>query len=271
MTADAQRQVAHPDDPAILAAAEAAVQRAGAAVTRGFPPPHLPTTRDEVFAALAAGDARSLASLQDDLVRARRASWADEAGTGPLPAGEHWVADAVEGNINQVHGMADWCVSATLVRDGVPVLAAVHVPSLAVTYTARRGGGAFRDGAAIHASKKTNLDAALVGTGQALPGEDATTRRRLGAAITAMLERALVVHMSVPATLQLINVADGRRDAFWQPSRVRSGLVAGALLVAEAGGVVTDTRGRPWTLASDDFLAAAPGIHAASVAILSTL
>ncbi len=54
-------------------------------------------------------------------------------------------------------------------------------------------------------------------------------------------------------------------EAFWQYSQVRTGLLAGALLVSEAGGVVTDTRGKPWTLASSHLLAAAGGVHAAMV------
>ena len=60
-------------------------------------------------------------------------------------------------------------------------------------------------------------------------------------------------------------------DAFWQFSDVRSGLVAGALLVAEAGGTVTDLAGEPWSTASGDFLAAAPGIHAAALKVLAPI
>jgi myo-inositol-1(or 4)-monophosphatase len=74
--------------------------------------------------------------------------------------------------------------------------------------------------------------------------------------------------MTVPATFELGLVAAGHIDAFWQHSDVRSGLAAGALLVSEAGGLVTDTRGRPWTLASADFLACAPGVHREAVAVL---
>jgi myo-inositol-1(or 4)-monophosphatase len=91
----------------------------------------------------------------------------------------------------------------------------------------------------------------------------------MGATVTAMLINALVVRVSVPATLQLVHVASGRMDAFWQFSDVRSGLLPGALLVAEAGGTVTDTRGEPWTLAGGDFLACAPGLHAQAVGVLS--
>ncbi|MEK8174029.1 hypothetical protein NKH77_48965 [Streptomyces sp. M19] len=95
---------------------------------------------------------------------------------------------------------------------------------------------AFLNGARLRPSVKTDLAAALVGTGQAKPGEDAETHRRVGRSVTAMLDSALVTRVSVPATLQLVQVAAGRMDLFWQYSDVRSGLLAGALLVAEAGG-----------------------------------
>lgn len=186
------------------------------------------------------------------------------------------MTDPVEGNVHHIHGMPDWGVTATLVRDNVTVLTAVYLPlagggTSGTLYTAVRGGGAFQDGARLRPSVKPALDGALVGTGQARPGEDSATFQRIGRSVTAMLNSALVVRVSVPATLQLVEVAAGRMDAFWQFSRVRSGLLAGALLVAEAGGRVTDTRGRPWTPSSDDFLAAAPALHAAAVDVLSAV
>src|SRR5205814_198830 len=137
-------------------------------------------------------------------------------------------------------------------------------------YTAVRGSGAaYVNGVPMRPSTKTELKAAIVTTGQARPGETAATDRRLGESVTAMLHAALVVRMTVPATFQLGLVAAGQIDGFWQYSDVRSGLAAGALLVGEAGGRVTDTRGRPWTLASEDFLAAAPGVHAEAVRALA--
>ncbi len=193
------------------------------------------------------------------------AGWAeDELESGALPSGDWWITDPVEGNINHIHGLTDWCVTATLVRDNVPVLTVIYLPLSNHLYTATLGGGAFLDGARLRTSSKTHLNAALVGTGQAKPGEDSETHRRIGESVTAMLGAALVVRVSVPATLQLIHVADGRLDVFWQFSQVRSGLVAGALLVAEAGGKVTDIRGRPWSLTSETFLATAPALSAAA-------
>ncbi|WNG37735.1 3'(2'),5'-bisphosphate nucleotidase CysQ [Archangium minus] len=261
------------EDEALLPAVVTAVQAAGRHLKNRFSFDSRLGNREEIVAALHANDVESSGLLREGLRQARPgAGWLeDELAVGPLPPGEWWVTDPVEGNINHIHGMDDWCVTATLVRDNTPVLTVVYLPMTGDTYTALRGGGAHLNGVRLHASAKTQLDAALVGTGQAMPGESRETHRRIGESVTAMLEGALVLRVSVPATLQLIQVAAGRMDIFWQYSQVLSGLLAGALLVEEAGGRVTDTHGRPWSLASGDFLAAAANLHAASVEVLSRI
>ncbi|MEU3370621.1 inositol monophosphatase family protein [Streptomyces sp. NPDC006660] len=228
---------------------------------------------DGIVDEIHANDRAVLDVLREPLLRARQGSlWSeDELAGGALPPGEWWVVDPAEGNINHVHGMDDWAVTATLVRDNQPVLTVVHLPLTGDTYTALAGGGARLNDRPLTVSAKTDLGAALTGTGQAKPGEDEHTFRRIGDSVTAMLVNGLVVRVSVPATMQLIHVAAGRTDAFWQFSDVRSGLVAGALLVAEAGGTVTDLAGEPWSTASGDFLAAAPGIHAAALKVLAPI
>lgn len=261
------------NDEALLPAVVEAVQAAGRHMKKLFSTAARQGSGEEILTALQDNDTQSLSVLREALLRARPgAGWVeDEVEEGELPPGEWWITDPVEGNINHIHGMADWCVTATLVRDNVPVLTVVDLPMTGNLYTAVRGGGAYLDGVRLHTSTKTQLGAALVGTGQAKPGEDRETHRRMGQSVTAMLEGALVLRVSVPATLQLIQVAAGRMDVFWQYSQVRSGLLAGALLVQEAGGKITDTHGRPWGLTSGDFLASTSSLHAAAVDVLSTV
>ncbi|MET8472412.1 inositol monophosphatase [Streptomyces sp. NPDC006422] len=231
------------------------------------------TSLAEIVREIHANDDAVLAVMREPLLKARPGSrWMeDELAGGALPPGEWWVVDPAEGNINHVHGMPDWAVTATLVRDNRPVLTVVHLPLTGDTYTATAGGGAHLNGDPLTVSAKDDLGAALIGTGQARPGESTDTFRRIGASVTAMLTSGLVVRVSVPATLQLIHVAAGRTDAFWQFSDVPSGLAAGALLVIEAGGTVTDLDGKPWTVGARDFLAAAPGIHTAALDVLSSV
>ncbi|MFF0142261.1 inositol monophosphatase family protein [Streptomyces sp. NPDC005227] len=228
-------------------------------------------TRDELMRALAANDDAALDVLRPRLERLRpEARWVEEELVGgALPSGEWWVVDPAEGNVNHLNGLPEWGVTATLVRDNQPVLTAVHLPLTGETYTALAGGGAYLDGRPLHVSETTDLGLSLVATSQARPDEDEAITRRIGSSITAMLIDALVVRTSVPATLHLLNVAAGRIDAFWQFAGARADLLPGALLVAEAGGRISDAEGRPWTPASESLLAAAPGVHSTAVATLS--
>ena len=273
MTATDRTTDTRTTDQHLLVGMERAVRDAGARLRDRFDPTARPGDAAGIWSALAANDRVSLAVLQPALAALRpTARWVDdELESAPPPDGEHWIVDPVEGNINHIHGLPDWCVSATLVRDGNAVLTAVAFPVSGRVYTARAGGGAFVDGGTLSASTKSDLAAGFVGTAQASPGEPAETLTRISASIDVMLRRALLVRLAVPATVGLVTVAEGSTDVFWQHSPVISGLAAGTLLVQEAGGVVTDTAGAPWRPGSSDVVAAAPALHADALDALASV
>ncbi|MFE3635527.1 inositol monophosphatase family protein [Streptomyces sp. NPDC059168] len=258
-------------DADLLHETAVAVRAAGAALRERFGEVVRYETREELMRALAANDDTALDILRPRLTRLRPdAGWVeDELDGGALPPGEWWVVDPVEGNVNHLHALPEWAVTATLVRENQPVLTAVHLPLTGETYTALTGAGARLDGRPLHVSRTADLGLGIVATSQARPDEDEEVVRRVGSSITAMLFDALVVRTAVPATLHLLNVAAGRIDAFWQFAGARADLLPGALLVTEAGGRISDAEGRPWTPRSESFLAAAPGVHAEAVATLS--
>lgn len=258
---------------ALLPTVAKAVDVAGRILLARFSSAARPDDLAALLAAIEANDASVQQTLRDSLLFILPGSgWVeDEEGAGPLPDGAWWIVDAVEGNVNHIHGGTAWGVSATLVCDGLAVLTVVNLPALGMVYAAVRGQGATVNGMPLQVSRKTQLQAAIVGTGQARPGEGSAVYGAIAASVSAMLASALLVRMAVPATLELIEVASGRMDGFWQYSQIRSGLAAGALLVSEAGGLVTDTAGRPWSFASRDMLATTPGVHAAALASLSTV
>lgn len=255
----------------LLAQTALAVRAAGSTLRERFGDVVRSETREDLMRALAANDDAALDVLRPRLSELRpEARWVeDELAGGALPPGEWWVVDPAEGNVNHVHGLPEWAVTATLVRENRAVLTAVHLPLTGQTYTALAGAGAHLDGRPLRVSATTALGLSLVATSQARPDEDEAVVRRVGSSITEMLIDALVVRTSVPATLHLLNVAAGRIDAFWQFAGARADLLPGALLVAEAGGRISDAEGRPWTPQSESFLAAAPGVHAEAVATLS--
>ncbi len=260
------------DDPTLLAKMIDAVHDAGTQLLALYAPDARPNDWHEIANAGRRNEEASFDILRAALAAARpQAQWVDdEQETIVLPPGEWWAVDAAEGNVNLVHGLAEWCVSVTLIRDNTPVLAAVYQPIGDLTYTAVRGGGAYLNGRPLHTSTKSDLAVAIVTTGQAEAGQK-DTYRRLGDAITAMLGRALLVRATVPSTFPLLLVASGHYDVFWQYEPVLPGIAAGALFVTEAGGIVSDVHGNPWRPGSPDFLATSSRLHAAAVEALSTV
>ncbi|RSO51152.1 3'(2'),5'-bisphosphate nucleotidase CysQ [Streptomyces sp. WAC 06725] len=258
-------------DADLLAQTAIAVRAAASVLRERFGDVVRYRTREELMRALAANDDAALGVLRPrlTLLRPDARFVEDELAGGALPPGEWWVLDPAEGNVNHLHALPEWAVTATLVRDNQPVLTAVHLPLTGETYTALAGAGARLDGRPLRVSRTADLGLSLVATSQARPDEDEKVVRRIGSSITAMLFDALVVRTSVPATLHLLNVAAGRIDAFWQFAGARVDLLPGALLVAEAGGRISDAEGRPWTPLSESFLAAAPGVHTEAVTTLS--
>ncbi|WP_103349328.1 inositol monophosphatase [Amycolatopsis sp. CA-128772] len=254
----------------LLTATTAAVRDAGARMLARYSPGSRRPGLPEVLESLHANDAAVAEVLRPALTGIRpQARWLDdEHGSGPLPAGEWWLIDPVGGNVNAVHGMPDWNIGVSLVRDGRPVLGVVYFPVPDEMFTAREGGGAFLNGEPLRVSAKTSLAGALTGTGQAQPGHDAGLLERMGTSFTAMAKAALHVRISVPVTQQLAQVAAGRLDLHWQLDNVRSH-AAGVLLVQEAGGVVTGLGGEPWDIAGRSYLAAAPGVHAEALKVLA--
>jgi len=251
--------MSRPEDADVLLAdVTKAVEAAGRTLLLRFRASPAPTTLPDLLVGIAANDAAVENDLRDALLAALPGSrWVpDEEAQGALPDGDWWVADPAEGNVNHLHGRPGWAVTATLVRDGEPVLTVVTVPLTGDTYTARVGRGAFLNGAPVRVSAKRDLAAAIVASGQASPGESAEIRSAMVRSVARLLDAALLVRLSVPSMLELIDVAAGRLDAFWQHGSVRAGLIGGALLVREAGGLVTDLDGQRWTAASPGFLAA---------------
>jgi myo-inositol-1(or 4)-monophosphatase len=258
------------EDAMLLSGMIAVARTAGEGLLETFSAHARPTGRDAMFVAGRRNEERVASGLRRGLTTLHpHAAWLDEdLETTPIPDGEWWVVDAVEGNVNHVHGMNDWAVSITLLRDRQPVATVVHQPLGSLTWTARRGGGAACNGRPLQTGSKTALDAAVVTTGQAEAGHS-QTHLRIGNSITAMLGQALLVRMAVPSTFPMIQVATGQNDVFWQYGPVLPGVAAGWLIVTEAGGLVTRIDGSRWEPGAPDILVTSPGLHDAAVTVLS--
>ncbi|MDJ0392434.1 inositol monophosphatase family protein [Rhodococcus sp. G-MC3] len=239
---------------ALLPQVEKIAHTAGDALLTLYEPGSRPSDRAEMFAAMQRNE-QAVSGLAGELTSLRpQARWLpDDLEASALPDGEWWVVDTVEGNVNHVHGTADWCVSITLVADGAPVLTVVRQPVGDNTYTATVGGGAHRGTASLHVADKRNLTDAIAMTGQAEHGQT-DTHRAIARSVGAMLGDSLLVRVGVPSTLLLLALASGHADVFWQYHPTLPGVAAGMLLTTEAGGTVTRIDGAPWTAGSPDIL-----------------
>lgn len=182
------------------------------------------------------------------------------------------MCDAVDGAVQYLLGQPHWAVTATLLRDGEPVLAVVHAPLLGFCYTAARGLGARLNGRPISPSERA-LDVAVVATSHPplVAEQDPDALRRVGATTSAVIGTGVLgVRNLGPTALQVAQVGSGHLDAFWECGLDAPNLLPGALIAAEAGAVVSDHAGGPWQPgASSGFLAAPVQQHAALVTVLS--
>ena len=135
-------------DQQLLAGTEIIVRAAADVLVRRFRRSARPADLDQLLAEIHENDDATVSMLREAVTSLRpSAGWIDdEEEGGALPPGEWWLVDPVEGNVNHIHGMTEWGVTATLVRDDAPVLAVVHLPLSNDTYTAFAGGGAFFNG-----------------------------------------------------------------------------------------------------------------------------
>jgi len=246
------------DLDALLVAADRAARAGGEIVRAHFASP--PDVREK-----APGDWVTAADVaSEDAVRAvleRETGlpvFGEEAGGERADVG--WLVDPLDGTSNFVHGFDAVGVSVGLVADGEPVVGVVHAPLLARTYAARKGGGAFRDERRIHVSERTP-ERAIVATGFPFRRKDVLVSYEpvFGAALHTFEDLRRVG----AASLDLCWTAEGVFDGYFELRLGPWDVAAGAIIVREAGGIVTDWHGdsAAW-LASGDILAGPPAVHA---------
>ncbi|KUJ54581.1 inositol monophosphatase [Streptomyces albus subsp. albus] len=260
-------------DEALLAPLTAAVRRVGADLLARFRAQSALSARtvEEFRTAFEELDGPASEVLRRELARLRPgARWTRELDPELPASGEAWVVDAVDGAVQFLRGMPHWCVSATLVRDRVPVAAVLHAPTLGGTFTAAAGHGAHHNGAPIAPSGTVDPAMALVCTSHPLfAGRQPEAVAAAGRSLSALLPAVGAVRNLGPTCWQIAEVAAGRIDAFWQYGVDESNLLGGALIAREAGAVVTDTEGRAWTADSPGFLVAGPALHPRLSALLA--
>lgn len=186
---------------------------------------------------------------------------AEETG-GDVPE-RGWVVDPLDGTTNFSRGFPLVGVSVALLEEGEPVVGAVHAPFLGFTYTATSGKGAFDQTG--HRLRLDDPDPrkAVVSTGFPFKAPDQIPR--LIATLEQVLKRVEDVRRPGAASLDLALAAAGVFDGFFELGLKIWDIAAGALLVTEAGGVVSDWEGTSGLPRSGNIVAGSPRVHAALV------
>lgn len=178
-----------------------------------------------------------------------------------------WIIDPLDGTTNFIHGFPVYAVSVACALDGRVVAGAVLDPSRGELFAASRGGGATLDGQPIRVSERAGLKDALVGTG--FPFRQHARIDRYLDSLRAVIADTAGIRRAGSAALDLCAVACGRFDGFWEEGLGPWDMAAGALLIEEAGGTVTDMSGGDRWLSTGAIVAGAPGVQAALHALVA--
>jgi myo-inositol-1(or 4)-monophosphatase len=169
-----------------------------------------------------------------------------------------WVIDPLDGTTNFLHGIAPHSVSIGLLEDGIPVLGVVYEVKLDEMFYAWKDSPAFLNGKEIKVSPTKYLQNALIGTG--FPYYDFDRVDDYIAAMKELMQKSRGLRRFGSAAVDLSYVAAGRFSAFYEHALHAWDVAAGAFILQQAGGKVTDFNGGKNWLFGGEIVAAAENI-----------
>ena len=197
----------------------------------------------------------------DSTVLGEELSPAATSATGLL-----WVVDPLDGTTNYLHDYQAYAVSIAAAVDGVLQAGVVLDVTRNLLYHATAGGGAWCGDRRLQVSTVTDPAQALIGTGW--PFKRPALLPRFMEHFATILTKTAGIRRAGAASLDFIDVAQGRFDGFWEPYLAPWDVAAGSLIVREAGGIVSDYAGNPGVIRHGEFVTGNPAIH---VWLLETL
>jgi myo-inositol-1(or 4)-monophosphatase len=249
---------------------ERAARKAGGRLRRDFGEvEHLQVSRKGPADFVSKADMRSERTLYDEL-SAARPGWGfvmEEAGViEGDPGSPRWIVDPLDGTSNFLHGIPHFAISIAAQEPkpnssgwGDVVAGVIYQPITDQTYWAEKARGAWLHDARLRVSARSRLGEALVATGIPFAGygDFAEWSRIFG----AIGPEVAGIRRFGAASLDLAYVAQGRFDGFWESGLSDWDTAAGCLLVREAGGFVSDFRGRSAPIHAEQVLAANDALH----------
>jgi myo-inositol-1(or 4)-monophosphatase len=170
-----------------------------------------------------------------------------------------WIVDPIDGTTNFIHGFPFFSVSIALAHKGEIIVGVVYDPSSDEMFVAEKGKGAYLRGKKMSVAPEKLLSESLVATG--FPADQKIALPRNLETLAKVAPKVRNIRTSGSAALHLAYVAAGRLSGFWEMGLNAWDIAAGALLIQEAGGRITDYQGGAYHLGVRDILATNGAIH----------
>jgi myo-inositol-1(or 4)-monophosphatase len=195
------------------------------------------------------------------LIRSRHPEHGFRAEESPASpgTGAEWIIDPLDGTTNFIHRYPFFATSVAVRAEGELQAGAVYDPVRDEMFAAARGRGATLNGSPIRVSGCPDLSGALLVTG--FPFRSLSALPRFLDSLDRLIRASSGVRRDGSAALDCCYVACGRYDGFWECALSAWDIAAGALIIREAGGLVTDFGGADGFLESGDIVASSPGMH----------
>jgi len=169
-----------------------------------------------------------------------------------------WIIDPLDGTTNYLNRLPHFAISIALMQNDILLAGVVYDPSMDECFHAIKDKGAFLNDTPIHVSKKKNLSNALIVTG--FPYTNTYDIEAYMRIVKYWLRNTRGIRRLGSAALDLVYVAAGRLDAYYEATLNQWDLAAGALIVKEANGIVTDLDGKDAFLEKGSVIATSPDL-----------
>jgi myo-inositol-1(or 4)-monophosphatase len=240
-----------------------AARKAGRALARDFGEvAELQVSRKGAADYVSAADLKAEETLLQELLRARPGYGflGEERGMVEGTDKTHtWIVDPLDGTTNFLHAMPHFAINIALRRDTQIVAGVTYNPANADLFWTERGRGAFMGDRRLRVAARRSLDEAVIATGIPFMGHG--QHGLFLKELHQISQRVSGVRRFGAAALDLAWVAAGRFDGFWERDLNAWDIAAGMLMIAEAGGVVTDADGGDDPLMTGSICAANSDLH----------
>jgi len=251
--------VDRPPAADLLAVAVEAAREGGALLLPRFGREEAIGSKSSPTDAVSEADLASERAIRDVLARRRPDDGIlGEEGTGDVPGttGLRWVVDPLDGTVNYLYGIPQWCVSVAVDAGDETLAGVIYDPVREEAFCATHDGPATLDGEPLPGSSCSELGGALVSTGF---GYDSEVRRAQAAVVARVLPEVRDIRRAGSAALDLAWLAAGRADVYFERGVKRWDVAAGLLLCSRAGLAVRRLDGTP------------PGVLVAPTALVEPL